>query len=249
MPPRATKVPNTRRPPAPQPQPVKKTTTPPQPQPDAIAAMKNVEKTLEQLREEERREGFAKASTKVMDTDWGWKMYIKPPDTTNIEECARVDEYNLSIQEYNNASAPKINDLMKLLGRPSVSVDPPPKYKAIALRKKEEMLFDKNFRIMMGVQFLAERQIYPVRDYEIYDAPIKADEVAAQEEARRLISAAGEVGIDISKVVGTGHANNCTCENKWDGESERCMGGGIRLQWRKMKNHHFLRPVIQPEQY
>jgi len=216
---------------------------------DVLKAVREAGQTVEELRSVEAKKGFKAASTKLLAGEMDWKHYLAPADKSNIEECGRIDEYNQSVFEFNNAMAPKVNELMKKLGRDTVRVMAPTKYKATALQRKEEMLFNPEFRILAGVQFLAERDKYPERDYEMYDAPTVADDIAADEEAKRLIDKAGSVGIDIAKCVGVGHAKNCTCENRWDGTSERCIGEGVRVRWRKTKAHHFLRPVIEPEQH
>jgi hypothetical protein len=96
---------------------------------------------------------------------------------------------------------------------------------------------------------LAERDQLAVRDYKLEKAPDVADQVAEEEEIKRILQEVGEEGIDISGTVGSGHAKNCSCDNKWDGESERCMGEGVRIRWRRGKGHHFLRPRVGTETY
>lgn len=248
--PKPTKVSNAGKRHAPPAKPPAKPTVAPK-ESDVLKAMREAKETVKAISESdaEAARGFTASANKLLAGEMDWKQYLAPADTSNIDECARIDEYNQSVFEFNNAMAPKINELMKKLGRDVVRVTAPTKFKATALQKKEAMLFNPEFRILAGVQYLAERGKFPERDYSIYDAPTEADAIAAKEEAARLVAAGGPTGIDITKAVGAGHAKNCSCENRWDGESERCIGQGVRVRWRKTKAHHFLRPVIEPEQY
>jgi hypothetical protein len=187
---------------------------------------------------------------KIADDRVAWLQYLRPTDVSDPKECAKMDEYNYSVFQHNNAMLPRINELMKALGRPVVRCDAPPKYLAVAKAKYEDLLFNDEFRVLKGIEYLAQRQIYPLLNYEsLVDAPKIADDRAEEEEIQRLISAAREENIDISAAVGSTHKANCTCDNRWDGTSERCVGQGVRVRWRRLKDHHFLRPRIIPEKW
>ena len=212
--------------------------------------------TLDQIKAdeaEERARVMGEAEQKISGGDMAWLQYLRPQDVTNTDECAKMDKYNHSVFQHNNAQLPRINELMRALGRPVVRVDQPPKYLAIAKAKYEELLFNDEFRVLKAIEYLAERELYPLRDYEeLIEAPKIADERAREEEIARIVQLAQDEGdglIDISGAVGSTHKNNCTCENRWDGQSERCVGEGVRLRWRTLKDHHFLRPRIIPEKY
>lgn len=220
-----------------------------------VEAAKLAEERMKKLKEieaEEAERARGEAEQKVLSGDIDWLQYLRPMDTTDIEECAKMDKYNHGVFQHNNAMLPKVNELQKKLGREPMRVDAPPKYVPIARRKYEEMLWESSFRVMGAIFYLAERDIFPLRDYaqtEMDSLPKKADEIAREEEIARRIEDAGDEGIDIAPAAGNGHAENCTCENRWDGESERCIGEGVRVRWRTLKDHHFLRPRIVPEKY
>ena len=174
---------------------------------------------------------------------------MKPHDTRDFDDCRKIDTYNRSVFEHNNAMLPKVNELLRKLGRNTMNCDAPPKHLPIAKAKYEDLLFNDEFRMLKGIEYLAQGGIYPVKDYEITDAPEMADDDAEKREISRLVEDAGDEYIDISPAVGITHKSNCTCENRWDGVSERCVGEGVRLRWRRLKDHHFLRPRMVPEKY
>ena len=239
------------------PPPTAKKVTPPPPAAaptpsKVIEASKKVDETLALLREQEALEQERvknKTNTKVLSGEIDWYQYLQPKDTRDIKACAELDEYNHGVYEHNNAMLPKVNELLKKLGLPQKKLDPPTAYVPRARAEYEKMLFDENFRVLHGIKFLAQRNIFPVRDYVIEESFVKADAIAFQEEIDRLIEQAGDNGIDISAAVGSGHKANCTCNNRWDGKSERCIGEGVRVRWKTMKDHHFLRPRISMESY
>jgi len=217
-----------------------------------VAATKAAEETLAKLKNEEIIEAArvrGSAEQKVLGGELDWLQFLAPSDTRNIDSCAEIDNYNYSVFQHNNAMLPRVNELLVKLGLPKTRVNPPTKYVPIARQKYEEMLFDENFRVMAGIKYLADRDIFPVKDYEIVESYKKADDIAEKEEVSRLILEAGDLGIDISGSAGKAHAENCTCENRWDGSSERCVGEGVRMRWRRGKDHHFLRARIFPEQF
>ena len=216
---------------------------------EAAAQSKEKLKKIEEEEAQEREDALNARNRHVLSGEISWKQYLKPPDTRDLQSCIDIDKYNQGVFEHNNVMLPKVNELMRQLGRPKMQIEPPLKYKPIHLAKYEEMLFNPEFRSLKGIEFLAEREKYPVRDYSIEYAAVTADKLAMEEEIKRLVEEAGEEGIDISAAAHSSHKQNCSCENRWDGVSERCKGEGIRLRWRPAKNHHFLRPKIYPEKY
>ncbi len=242
------------------PTPTSKPTAPPgkkapaAPPQKAVTAAAKAEATLQKIREDERREYErvkGDSEQKVLGAEIGWLQYqdLKETQTSDMDECIRIDEYNYSVFQHNNAMAAKINELMEKLGRPTVRVTAPPRYAAISRAKYEEMMFTDDFRMIAAVEYLGKRGICAVRDYAMADAPDMADTMEEKSEIERLVREAGDGGIDISGAAGSTHKNNCTCENRWDGVSERCVGGGVRMRWRRMQDHHFLRPRIIPEKH
>ena len=211
------------------------------------------EDTLKKIKEDEIKEReriMGETEQKITGGELAWLQYLRPSDVRNPEECAKMDEFNYSAYQHNNAMLPRINELLKALGRPPQRCDAPQKYLQQAKAKYEEMLFNKEFRVLKGIEYLAKRDVHAVKDYkDLNDAPTLADNIAEKEEIERLISTMGDDLIDISAVVGSTHKNNCSCENRWDGVSERCVGEGVRIRWRRLKDHHFLRPRIIPEKY
>jgi hypothetical protein len=218
-----------------------------------VDAAMSASTTLQQIKDSEALEAErAKMDSqkKLAGGELKWYQYLTPADTRDIQQCAELDEYNHSVFQSNNAMLERVNQLMSELGKEKVRLNPPTKYVPIATAKYEEMLFDDSFRVMAGIKFLAERQIYPIRDYPIELSYERADKIAEDEEIKRLVEAGEQSGgIDISSVAGRGHKDNCTCENRWDGRSERCRGDGLRFRWKRAKGHHFLRPRIVPETY
>lgn len=218
----------------------------------AVEASKVAEETLNKLKNEEdleRERMRNKNNQNVLGGEVDWYQYLQPKDTRDIDSCAELDAYNHSVYEHNNAMLPRVNELLKKLGLPPKKLDPPTKYVPRAKMEYEKMLFDESFRVLAGIKFLAKREIYPVKDYETEMSYEKADEIAFEEEIARQVTNAGDEGVDISAAVGRGHTNNCTCENRWDGESETCFGTVARIRWKKMDDHHFLRPRVVPESY
>lgn len=230
-------------------------TAPPERRPkssEIIEAVKSASQLLDEIAEEElqeRQKAFANSQRRVTGGSLDWKQYLRPKNQTDVDECRLIDAYNNDVYEHNNSMAPQINELLKKLGYPTKNVEAPQKYTAIALNKREEVLWNPEFRIIAGVEWLGNRDVFPVRDYEVAEAPSVADAKAQAEEIARLVEAADDEGIDITRAVGLGHQDNCTCDNRWDGTSERCIGNGVRLRWRRQKNHHFLRPAIVPETF
>lgn len=223
-----------------------------------LKAASRAEETLQKIRDDEELERQRVKNiqeTKIEGGELDWRQYLKPMDIRNFEDCQKIDEYNYAVYQFNNAMLPRVNVLMKKLGLNTKHCEAPTKYVPIFKANYEKMLFNDEFRLLKGIEFLAIREIYPLRDYPLAEeedqkaVPIKADDIAMQEEIERIIAEYGEEGIDISGAVGATHKINCTCENRWDGRSERCMGEGVRLRWRKLKDHHFLRPRIIPEKY
>lgn len=256
QPPPTTQVRSTKRTPPP---PAKKETPPvpaaaPEKKKDTkvVDAAKKAEETMEKFNEEEKveRERMRnKNNQNVLSGEIDWYQYLQPKDTRDVDSCAELDAYNHSVYEHNNAMLPKVNELQKKLGLPPKKLDPPTKYVPRAKMEYEKMLFDESFRVLAGIKYLAKREIYPVRDYETEESYKLADDIAQKEEIARKVAEAGDAGIDISAAVGRGHTNNCTCENRWDGESETCFGTVARLRWKRLEDHHFLRPRVVPDSY
>jgi hypothetical protein len=221
-----------------------------------IAASVRAKETLEKIEEEERVEAARardEASRHLLAGELKWERYLKPNDTRNLDDCIAIDKYNHSVFQHNNAMLPRINELLVSLGQPEQRCDPPPNFATAASAHYEKMLFNEEFRLLQAIIFLAKRNIFIVRDYNTDTdenaaaVPKRADDIAQQEYIAEIL-ASGK-GVDISTAVGVNHALNCTCENRWDGVSERCMGEGVRIRWKRMKTHHFLRPCVVPEKY
>ena len=254
---RATRVPNRR--PGPRnvnaargEKPVKHVPEKKRPASKVVEAAKKAEETLDLLKEQEDIEQERvrnKTNNNVLSGELDWLQYLKPKDTRDISSCADLDAYNHGVYQHNNAMLPKVNELLVKLGLPKKTLDPPTKYVPNARAEYEKMLFDESFRVLAGVKYLAKRDIFPERDYKTEESYIMADNIAYEEEIKRKVEEATDEGIDISAAAGSGHKNNCTCENRWDGEDERCVGLGVRVRWKRLKDHHFLRPRVIPEVY
>lgn len=224
-----------------------------------ISAAVRAQETLERLREEERVEeerARDDASRHVLSGELAWQHYLEPPDTRNIDDCIAIDKYNHSVFMHNNAMLERVNALLADLSLPEKRCDPPPKFAQNAKALYEKMMWNDEFRLLQAIVFLAKRDIFIVRDYNMEtdeDAaavPKRADAIAEQEFIAATIESSKEDGgVDISTAVGINHALNCTCENRWDGESERCIGNGVRIRWKRLTTHHFLRPCVVPEKY
>lgn len=226
---------------------------------------------LDQVDEEEKARTQNALNQQVLSGSVDWLQYLIPPDTRDIKACQHTDEYNRTVYEHNNAQIPKVNELLRKIGYPETRCNPPTQYARAARQEYEKMLFHEDYRLLQAIKFLAERHIYPVRDYaltsddDVKAVPIKADEIAKDEyiaeqveriaKAREEADAAGDIdavakiGVDISAAVGPSHSMNCTCLNRWDGVSERCYGQAVRIKWITSKGHHFLRPVVIPMKY
>lgn len=177
-----------------------------------------------------------------------WKLYLKPKDVLDLDDCRRVDAFNEGIYEYNNAMLPRINELMKKVNGGQAKLEAPPKYAHMAQQKIRERMFTPEYRMLGAVKFLAKRNLFAERDYSLLDGPRLADDIAQREEIERRTASSAQL-VDITDAVGRAHTKNCTCELKWDGKSERCVGMGARLRWRRKKFHHFDAPDIEPETY
>jgi hypothetical protein len=232
--------------------------TAPKKESKVLKAASKAEETLRKIKEDEEMERQRAKNiqeTKVHGGELDWRQYLKPHDIKNFDDCQKIDQYNHAVYQFNNAMLPRVNELMKKLGLNPKHCDAPTKYVPIYKANYEKMLFNDEFRLLKAIEYLARREKYPIRDYRLGDeaevkaVPVQADDIAMEEEIQRLVTHYGEEGIDISVAAGKGHKNNCTCENRWDGRSERCMGEGIRLRWRKLKDHHFLRPRVVAEKY
>jgi hypothetical protein len=213
---------------------------------------KEAKEKLVEMEDEELQEGMQSKKKEVLSGEIDWLQYLSPKDLTNLEECRRLDKYNDSVFEHNNVMLPKVNELLPKLGQPKYTLHPPPKYLPVAQQKYEKMLFNHEFRILRSVEWLYEKGKIAVKDYRLIEGPKLADMIAEKEyiqEQIEQVSSGKITGIDITDAVGRSHIGNCTCNNLWDGESERCMGEGLRIRWKRVNGHHFLRPRIEPETY
>lgn len=213
-------------------------------------AKEELDVIIEEEEEEEKQAGPKSLLTGEID----WLQYLEPKknELTDIEKCRELDAYNETVYEHNSAMLPKVNLLLSKLAMREHKLSAPPKYSAIARKKYEEMLFNKEFRILRAIEYLYEHGKIAVKDYRLVDGPKLADSVAETiyvEEQLKPVRSGDVAGIDISDTVGSSHKNNCTCNNLWDGESKRCMGEGLRIRWARQPGHHFLRPIVVPESY
>lgn len=222
----------------------------------AVSAAKDVEEHLKKLSESSDRSEEEAArqrhEQRVLGGDIEWLQYRKPANLTDIDQCMQVDKYNRDVFENNNANLERVNGLQRKLGLNKINIEAPPKYTPIARAKYEEMLKDESFCIMSAIFYLAKRDVLPEKDYkqaDIETLPKRAADIAFREECDRKVAVAGDEGIDITPAVGSAHKKHCTCENLWDGVSERCIGEGVRIRWRRGRTHHFLRPVVVVETY
>jgi hypothetical protein len=181
-----------------------------------------------------------------------WKRYLKPRERAEfsafeeyLAECKRIDEFNRSTWEYNNSMLPKINDLRAKMGETKYKLDAPPQYYSKAYNDYLRIINEETYRIIHAVEFLYKRDKLAIRDYALKDGPVLADQLAEEEEIKRRVSS--DQLIDITEAAGINHCLNCTCNNKWDGKSARCIGEGIRLNWVREKQHHFQHPKVKPE--
>lgn len=221
----------------------------------SVLAAKDVDAHLKSIADteaEDAQRGREHVDQRVLGGDIQWRTYLTPSDLTDIAQCMEIDKYNRDVFESNNANLGRVNELQRSLGLNKITITAPTRYAPIARNKYEEMLKDENFCIMSAIFFLAKRDILPERDYaqtDIQSLPGRAADIAFTEECRRKIDEGGELGVDITSTVGRLHQKHCTCENRWDGSSERCIGEGVRVRWRRGKTHHFLRPVAIPETF
>jgi hypothetical protein len=174
-----------------------------------------------------------------------WKRCLEPANPLDIEDCVRIDQFNEGVYEYNNSMLPRINELLRKMGYTPHKLQQPPKYAHAARQKKRQLMDTPEYRMLAAVKFLAKRDKYAERDFDLMNGPTLADEIAEREEIERLIA---QGPIDITDAVGKAHGINCTCDLRWDGRSERCVAGpgGIRLRWARGKKHHFEAPEVKP---
>lgn len=176
-----------------------------------------------------------------------WDVYLQPTDATNLEECKQVDKYNESVWMKNNQNLPKINELLTKMGLPAYRLIAAPKYYPSAYNAWRKSINDPSTKTLHATQYLFKHTAQlPFRDYQLQDAAVLADAHAEKEYIRQQCDAGP---IDVTQILGTAHANNCTCNNKWDGRSERCMGQGPRLRWERQPTHHFLEPCVRPNSW
>lgn len=221
------------------------------------AALEIDEEEIRRIEEEEKREAAAareKREVKMVTGDLHWKQYLEPENKTCLQECQSIDRYNNSVFVYNNAMAPRINALLNEIGGcRNVEVRRPVDYYGDAKKQWDKKLWDPDFRMLKAVQWLyAKTGQCAVKDYKLTEGPDIADQAAFEQEKARWIEkykAEGALGINITCAVHDSHRNNCTCDNHWDGVSERCIGGAARIRWIRLKGHHFLRPSISMEQW
>lgn len=216
------------------------------------------EAELKRIEAEEKREAeLAAERAKGENLTTGkldWKQYLEPGDKTNLEECQSIDRYNNGVFAHNNKMAPEINALLDLIGgQQHVMVRRPPHYYSEAKRSWAKVLWNPEFRMLKAVEWLwVKRAMVPIRDYKLVEGPELADGFAFELERDRLLKEvreSGVLGVDITTAVGETHRANCTCDNYWDGVSERCLGKGPRIKWVPLKGHHFLKPSIAPVSY
>lgn len=216
------------------------------------------EEELRRIEDEEKREAELAAEkrhgVKLVGGKLDWKQYLEPADKTNLEECQSIDRYNNGVFIYNNSVAPEINALLDLIGGcQHVQVRRAPNYYSEAKRRWTKKLWEPEFRMLKAVEWLyTKKKLVAIRDFKLVDGPDLADQLAFEMERDRLLKEMQDteaLGINITAAVGEGHRHNCTCDNFWDGVSERCLGKGPRIKWVSLKGHHFLKPSIAPVSY
>jgi hypothetical protein len=186
------------------------------------------------------------ANTALSSTEIDWKQYLKPTSVNDLDECRHIDEFNASIFEYNNSMLPKVNDLFEKMRMPRYKLESAPLYYPTAKKQYDKLIREENFRMLAAVKYLAPHGKLAIRDYELGAGPAMADALAEAEAIAKQSS--GQL-VDITEAAGMNHKMNCTCDNKWDGKSERCVGQGVRVRWARQSTHHFLQPAVKPEVY
>jgi hypothetical protein len=181
--------------------------------------------------------------TQVLNHTFEWKNYIEPPDNADADQCRSIDKYNQGVFQVNNHHAPEINELLTALRMPLVKVTPPPNYYERYQKQYNEFIRQADAKSLLAIKYLAERGKYACRDYEISDAAKLADDIAEQEFT------GAQTCVDITPAVGYAHRRACTCNNEWDGRSQKCKGLTARIKWVRGPTHHFLQPDMQPTQY
>lgn len=89
-----------------------------------------------------------------------------------------------------------------------------------------------------AVDWLRARGKEPGRDYEAGQAIDVANDLAAEEEQKRLV-AGGRVDF-----CGSDYCEGC---DGWDGESRRCDCGNRRVNWTRHDHHTFETPAVYAE--
>ncbi len=209
---------------------------------------------LESIADEEKEEKRAALPTDLESTEIKWLQYLSPPKDMkdDLVQCRKTDEYNEGVYEHNSAMLEKVNDLLRSMGYRDHKLHPPPRFLPQAKKQYEKVLFDPNFRVLRAIEWLYEKGLIAVKDYKLVDGPEIADRLAAEDLIASLcepVQTGKELGIDITDTAGQNHKQGCTCNNLWDGTSERCLGNGLRVRWKRSPGHHFLRPLVEPETY
>ena len=185
------------------------------------------------------------AATALSSNEIDWKQYLKPNDVNDLEDCKHIDEFNIGVFEYNNSMLPKVNELFQKMRMPRYKLEAAPLYYPTAKKQYDKLIREENFRMLAAVKYLAPHGKLAIRDYELSDGPAMADAIAEAE----AIAKQSRKPVDITEAAGLNHKMNCTCDNKWDGKSERCVGQGVRVRWTRGTTHHFLQPCVKPEVY
>lgn len=165
-----------------------------------------------------------------------------PTLTLDTSACAAADKANLSIQRHNRFLASLLSLFVKQNGC-SVSAghvtQPPPPINLTETRVQriKDLLADKHASTVLAVRYLAERNLYCMKDYDIADAVSTANDVAFKEEVAKKLAQAGPKGIRF-RIKGAGPFAT------WSGNSDERDNRGRRVKFEADKYHTFLSPDV-----
>lgn len=100
-----------------------------------------------------------------------------------------------------------------------------------------------------AVQWLLNKGKVLGVDFDVSDAVNVANDIAAEEEAARLIAAGGPYDFDGQNCDGYGEGDDWVGCSGWDGDSRRCNCGNRRVSWQPSWDHSFEHPSLRGEAY
>jgi hypothetical protein len=164
-----------------------------------------------------------------------------PSDVFNQKCCAEIDKRNYAIIEHNKY----ITSLLSLFTKAhdcgtsagQITLPPTPDSMVLSREKKiKSTLSDKYMSMMLAITYLAKRDRYAIKDYNLDGIIDLANEIAFREEIDRKIREGGSKGVKF-RIVGSGVAP--TYWSGIDGEPDQL---NRKVKWEKGSNHSFINP-------